>query len=112
MSTAMLSNAALAQELAQDPRYKALMLEFQAKAAEALSSGKFAIESLGGLELSLPEVAQVYQAHKSLGGWFYPSEEARKSSFAYKVSQECLAVIKKAGYKADAEGIKSLIAHA
>lgn len=112
MTHAMLSNAALLEQMTQDPRYKELALEFQAKAQAALTNTKFTIETLGGMELTLPEVAQAYQSNKSLGAWFFPSEEARKASFAYAVSQECLAVIKKAGYKADAESIKSIIAHA
>ena len=112
MTHAMLSNTALMAALAETPEYKALMVKVQAQAQEALTSGVFVIESLGGVEMSLPEVAQVYQSFKSLGQWFFPSDEARKASLAYKTSQECLAIIKKAGYKADAEGIKSLIAFA
>lgn len=39
------------------------------------------------------------------------AEAARQASFAYAVSTECLAIIKKAGYKADTEGVKAIIAY-
>ena len=57
MTHAMLSQTALVAQLANDPRYKALLVEFEAKAKESLTEGKFTIESLGGVEMTLPEVA-------------------------------------------------------
>ena len=112
MSASMLHNSVLAAQIAETPAYKAMLIEFEAKAKEALVSGVFYIESLGS-SLTLPQVAQVYQGLKSVGGWFFDNNETtRKASFAYAVSQECFAVIKGAGYKADAKGIHDLIAFA
>jgi hypothetical protein len=120
----MLNNKALMEQLAQDPEYKDLLLKFQTRASEALHTKAFFIESLG-VSLTLPQVAQQYQGLKAIGGFFYgetgetatieqkiAAEETRRNSWAYAVSQECLAVIKDAGFKADAAGIKAIIAFA
>ncbi len=109
MST-LLSASALAQALQDTPQYKELVLAFEAKAKDALSQ-KHYVESLGK-ELSLPEVAMFYQGLKGIPKDCFANEEARKASFAYQVSTECLAIIKKAGYKADWQSISAITKHA
>lgn len=109
MST-LLSATSLAQALQESPEYRELVLQFEAKAKNALTQ-KHYVETLGK-ELSLPEVAMFYQGLKGIPKDCFASEEARKESFAYKVSSECLSIIKKAGYKADWQSISAITKHA
>ena len=103
----LLSNTAIATELENDPRYREWVLEFQAKAEKALKEGVFEVKALG-TSLTLPQIAITYQVYKgapkSLG------ENAR--AFTGSISRECLAIIKKAGYKADWNAIQALASHA
>ena len=109
MST-LLSATSLANALSESAEYRELVLAFEAKAKEALTQ-KHYVEALGK-ELSLPEVAMFYQGLKGIPKDCFANEEARKASFAYQVSTECLAIIKKAGYKADWQSISAITKHA
>jgi hypothetical protein len=96
----------MASALADSPEYKALILKFEAKAAEALTKS-FKVESLG-VTMTLPQIAITYQAYKGTPKSF--GDNAR--SFTEAISRECLAIIKKAGYKADWNSIEALAKHA
>lgn len=109
MST-LLSASSLAEALQASPEYRELVLQFEAKAKNALTQ-KHYVESLNR-ELSLPEVAMFYQGLKGIPKDCFANEEARKASFAYQVATECLAIIKKAGYKADWQSISAITKHA
>jgi hypothetical protein len=107
-ATLELRNDALMAIMVETPEYRELVLKAKAIQANAINES-YEVKSLGAT-LTLKEVAQTYQAFKGLGTWFFHGDnEARKESFSYKVSRECLAIIKKTGYKADPEGIKNLI---
>jgi hypothetical protein len=101
--TALLSNTALLEAIKDTPEYRDLVLSFEAKAKEALESGVYEVKALG-TSLSLPQVAATYQAFKG-------QPKSLGSAWSKAVSTECLAIIKKAGYKADWNGIVSLVAH-
>ena len=103
----MYSNTALLAALKESEQYKAFVVDFEAKAAKALTETVYTVESLGGVELTLPEVAVYYQVYKSVPKAF--GEKAR--SIFEPASRECLAIIKAAGYKADWDGIVALAAH-
>ena len=106
-TTGMLSNAALAEFLKDSPEYKDIVLAFQAKAAEALAGKVFVVQSLGGVEMTLPEIAVYYQVYKSV-----PKALGDKARAIFEpASRECLAIIKANGYKADWDGIVALAAH-
>jgi hypothetical protein len=104
--TALLSASAMAQALAESPEYKALILKFEAKAAEALTQS-FEVKSLG-VSMTLAQIAITYQAYKGIPKSF--GENAR--SFTESISRECLAIIKANGYKADWNSIEALAQHA
>lgn len=107
MSNALLSNTALLAAMKDSEQYKAFVLQFEAKAAEALTSAVYTIETLGGVQMTLPEVAVYYQVYKSV-----PKALGDKARAIFEpASRECLAIIKAAGYKADWDGIVSLAAH-
>lgn len=107
MTTALLSNSALASVLQDTPEYKALVLKFQQEAAKALEGGTYEVKSLG-VTMTLPQVAITYQAYKGIPKSFGPSAR----SFSESISRECLAIIKKAGFRADWQGIQALAEHA
>ena len=108
MTTATLvSNARILEAMVATPEYKEFALKFEAQAKEALSTGVFEVKALG-VSLTLPQVAITYQAYKGVPNSL--GEEAR--AYAKSISLECLAIIKKAGYKADWTGIQSLAKHA
>ena len=100
--TALLSNAALAQAFQESEEFRAFAIKFQAKAAEAMFE-QHLVESLG-VSLTLPQVAVIYQGLKGL-------PKSLNSTWGKTVSTECLAIIKKAGYKADWAGISALVSH-
>ena len=105
--SALLSNTALLAALKESEQYKAFVVEFEAKAAEALTDKVYPIAALGGVELTLPEVAVYYQVYKSV-----PKALGDKARAIFEpASRECLAIIKAAGYKADWDGIVALAAH-
>ena len=104
--TALLSASAMALALAESPEYKALILKFEAKAAEALTQS-FEVKSLG-VSMTLAQIAITYQAYKGIPKSF--GENAR--SFTESISRECLAIIKANGYKADWNSIEALAQHA
>jgi hypothetical protein len=105
--SALLSNTALLAALKESEQYKAFVVEFEAKAAEALTDKVYPIAALGGVELTLPEVAVYYQVYKSV-----PKALGDKARSIFEpASRECLAIIKAAGYKADWDGIVALAAH-
>jgi hypothetical protein len=60
----MYSNTALLAALKESEQYKAFVVDFEAKAAKALTETVYTVESLGGVELTLPEVAVYYQVYK------------------------------------------------
>lgn len=102
-------NDALAAYLAanaNDPKVKALVLDFTKAKAEALTA-KHQVKSLG-VSMTLAQVAITYQAYKSVPNSL--GESAR--AYAKAISTECLAIIKKTGYKADWAGIQDLASHA
>jgi hypothetical protein len=96
----------MALALAESPEYKALILKFEAKAAEALTQS-FEVKSLG-VSMTLAQIAITYQAYKGIPKSF--GENAR--SFTESISRECLAIIKANGYKADWNSIEALAQHA
>lgn len=104
--SALLSQTALAQALAESPEYKALLVKFEKQAAKALTQ-EFEVKSLGAT-MSLAQVAITYQVYKSAPKAL--GEQARK--FTESISRECLAIIKSAGYKADWNSIQALAQHA
>lgn len=109
-NTALISKTALLEAFQESAQFREFALQFEAKAKQAMGD-THTVEALG-TSLTLPQIAQTYQAFKGLGGFFFDNDEVtRKASFAYRVSTECLAIIKKAGYKADTEGIKALISY-
>ena len=107
MSATLVSNARILEAMANTPEYREFALKFEAQAREALTTGVFEVKALG-VSLTLPQVAITYQAYKGVPNSL--GEEAR--AYAKSISSECLAIIKKAGYKADWTGIQSLAAHA
>jgi hypothetical protein len=107
MSATLVSNARILEAMANTEQYRQFVLDFEAKAVEALTTGVFLVESLG-VEMTLPQVAITYQAYKGVPN----SLGAEARTYAKSISLECLAIIKKAGYKADWTGIQSLAAHA
>lgn len=105
-ATLELRNDALLAIMAETPEYRELVLKAKAIQANAINQS-YEVKSLG-VSMTLAQVAITYQAYKgvpkSLG------ESAR--AYAKSVSTECLAIIKKSGYKADWTGIQALAAHA
>lgn len=115
--TPEVNNAAILEAMKQDPAFKDLVLKFERQAQDALRNKTFAIQALGGQEFTLSEVAELWQAHKSTGLWFFTTDDRTEAeskalqakSLSARIATEALAIIKGAGYKANAEGIKSLI---
>jgi hypothetical protein len=90
------------------PQFRPFVLDFKrAKRAEVLSR-EYEVTSLGGF-FTIPQIAQAYQAFKGMPKSAYESEQARKDSFAYAVSTECLSIIKGLGLNAGWEDIVELI---
>ena len=102
-NSTLLTQNAILTAMADTPEYKALVVKFEKQAQEALSKGRFEVKSLG-TTLSLPQVAATYQAFKG-------QPKSLGSAWSKEVATECLAIIKKSGYKADWTGIQSLVAH-
>jgi hypothetical protein len=107
MTATLVSNARILEAMANTEQYRQFVLDFEAKAKEALSTGVFLVESLG-VEMTLPQVAITYQAYKGVPN----SLGAEARAYAKSISTECLAIIKQAGYKADWTGIQALASHA
>jgi hypothetical protein len=107
MTTALLSNTALLSAIQDTPEYRALVVKFQQDAQDAITSGTYEVKSLG-VTMTLPQVAITYQAYKGIPKSF----GANARSFTESISRECLAIIKKAGFRADWEGIQALASHA
>jgi hypothetical protein len=107
MTATLVSNARILEAMANTPEYREFALKFEAQAKEALATGVFEVKALG-VSMTLPQVAITYQAFKGVPNSL--GEEAR--TYAKSISLECLAIIKKAGYKADWTGIQSLAKHA
>jgi hypothetical protein len=106
MSAATLfSNAALAEALANDPQYKALVLEFQKKALEALDS-TYEVKSLGAT-LTVREVAEEYAKNLAFSKSWYQKD--LKDTRTQAIITETRDILKGIGLKTDAESLKSLI---
>jgi hypothetical protein len=105
-ATLELRNDALMAIMLETPEYRELVLKAKAIQANAINES-YEVKSLG-VSMTLAQVAITYQAYKgvpkSLG------EGAR--AYAKSISTECLAIIKKTGYKADWTGVQSLASHA
>jgi len=140
-ATLELRNDAILTAMAETPEYKALVLKVKAKSAEALKAkhevkslgASLTLKEIAQVYAGLRGLATSYFGeydsykaikeanpkldHKSImvilqeQEGYKQAEKLRVDSFAYKVSQECLAIIKKSGYKADTEGIQALIQH-
>jgi hypothetical protein len=96
---------AILTAMADTPEYKALILKFQQEQAKALSVSH-EVKSLG-VSMTLAQVAITYQAYKGVPN----SLGAEARAYAKAISTECLAIIKKSGYKADWSGIVGLASH-
>jgi hypothetical protein len=106
MTATLLSATAIASALSESPEYKALLVAFEQKAAKALTES-FEVKSLG-VTMTLARIAVTYQVYKAAPKAL--GESAR--AYTESVSRECLAIIKKAGYKADWNSIVALAQHA
>jgi hypothetical protein len=110
MSATTLVSPAKAQEAfleAKAEELRLFVLDFEANAVKAVSTGVFLVESLG-VEMTLPQVAITYQAYKGIPNSL--GENAR--AYAKSISSECLAIIKANKVNADWKGIALLASHA
>ena len=135
-------NDALASIMLETPEYKALVIQAKALQAKALEISyevkslgtsltlKEIAQVYGGLRGlatsffgEYPSYKEIKEAnpgvdHKSImailqkNEAYKEAEKLRLDSFAYKVSQECYAIIQKTGYAADTDGLAGLIQHA
>jgi hypothetical protein len=90
----------------ETPEYRELVLKAKAIQANAINLS-YEVKSLG-VSMTLAQVAITYQAYKGVPN----SLGAEARAYAKSISSECLAIIKKSGYKADWTGIQALAAHA
>jgi hypothetical protein len=97
---------ALIELMKETPEYKELVLKAKAIQANAINLS-YEVKSLG-VSMTLAQVAITYQAYKGVPNSL--GVEAR--AYAKSISSECLAIIKKSGYKADWNGVVALAAHA
>lgn len=100
--TALLSKDALEQAFMASEEFKAFAVKFQANQAQAMTV-LYTVESLGA-SFTLPQIAVLYQGLKG-------TPKSLESAWAKTVSDECKNIIKKAGFQAGWEGIKSLVSH-
>ena len=105
-ATLELRNDALVAIMLETPEYKELILKAKAIQANAINLS-YEVKSLG-VSMTLPQVAITYQAFKGVPNAI--GVEAR--AYAKSISSECLAIIKKSGYKADWKGVVALASHA
>ena len=105
-ATLELRNDALLAIMAETPEYRDLVIKAKALQANAINL-QYEVKSLG-VSMTLAQVAITYQAYKGVPNSI--GVEAR--AWAKTVSSECLAIIKKSGYKADWTGIQNLASHA
>jgi hypothetical protein len=105
-ATLELRNDALLAIMAETPEYRELILKAKAIQANAINES-YEVKSLG-VSMTLAQVAITYQAYKGVPNSM--GVEAR--AYAKSISSECLAIIKKSGYKADWNGVVALAAHA
>jgi len=96
----MLTQTAMAEVLAKSPEYKALVLKFQKEQETKVSKGRYLIKSLG-VELSVPQIAMHYQAHKGIAKF-------ARNPYSESVSRECHAVLKREGISMSLENIAQL----
>jgi hypothetical protein len=142
MTKLAIRNDALVAIMLETPEYKELVLKAEAIQAKALSTkyevkslgATLTLKEIAQVYAGLRGLATSYFGeydsyksikeanptldHKSVMAilqgqeGYKEADKLRLESFAYKVSQECLAIIQKTGYKADTEGIQGLIQHA
>jgi hypothetical protein len=92
--------------MADQPEYRDLVIKAKALQANAINL-QYEVKSLG-VSMTLAQVAITYQAYKGVPNSI--GVEAR--AWAKSISTECLAIIKKSGYKADWTGVQNLASHA
>jgi hypothetical protein len=105
-ATLELRNDALLAIMADQPEYRDLVIKAKALQANAINL-QYEVKSLG-VSMTLAQVAITYQAYKGVPNSI--GVEAR--AWAKSISTECLAIIKKSGYKADWTGVQNLASHA
>ena len=96
----MLTQTALSDALVSSPEYKALVLKFQKETEAKITKGTYLVKALG-VELSVPQIAMHYQAHKGI------SKFAR-NPYSEAVSRECHSILKREGISMSLDNIAAL----